>query len=192
MTKHRFDPLTQSLHWLVALLVITSYAIGVVREDLPKGDFRSWLLTVHMSLGMIVFALSIVRLMWRSITPAPTPIAGQSSSTRLAAKAGHALLYVAMFAVPVVGLLAAWIKGRTVGFFNLAILPTPFPVDKALGSQIEHLHTFAGHAMMLLAGGHALAAIAHQFWLKDGTLGRMLPVLSPRPAMPMTAVPVGE
>ena len=187
MTKHRFDPLTQTLHWLVALLVITSYAIGVVREELPKGDFRSWLLTVHMSLGMIVFALSVVRLMWRSITPAPRPVDGQSSGARLAAKAGHILLYGAMFAVPVAGLLGAWIKGRTVGFFNLAILPTPFPVDKSLGSQIEHLHTFAGHAMMLLAGGHAVAAIAHQVWLKDGTLGRMLPFLSARPAQVMPA-----
>ncbi len=182
MTSLRYDPLTQALHWIIAVAVVTAYAIGLVREDLPKGDFRTWLLTLHMSIGLLVAVLSVVRIGWRVGRTAPAPIAA-SPALQLAARAGHLALYVALFAVPAVGLLAAWIKGRTVGFFGLP-LPSPLAVDKPFAEQLEHLHAFVAHAMLLLAGGHAAIAIVHQFLLKDGTLARMLPFLDPAPNRP--------
>lgn len=179
MTPLRYDPLTQALHWVIAVAVVTAYAIGLVREDLPKGDFRNWLLTLHMSIGLLVAGLSVVRIGWRVGRASPAPIAG-APVLQLAARAGHLALYVALIAVPAVGLLAAWLKGRTVGFFGLP-LASPFAVDKPVAEQLEHLHGFVAHAMLLLAGGHAMVAIVHQFLLKDGTLARMLPFLDPAP-----------
>lgn len=182
MTRLRYDPLTQTLHWIIAAAVIAAYAIGLVREDLPKGDFRAWLLTLHMQIGLLVAALSVVRIGWRAAHPAPEPVAA-TPTLRLAVRLGHLALYVSLFAVPLVGLLAAWIKGRTVGVFGVAIA-SPFAVDKPLAENLEHLHEFVAHAMLLLAGGHAVVAIAHQFLLKDGTLARMLPFLDPTPTRP--------
>lgn len=182
MPPLRYDPLTQALHWIIAAAVVAAYAIGLIREDLPKGDFRTWLLTLHMSIGLLVAALSVVRIGWRATRMAPTPIAA-TPMLRLAVRAGHLALYVSLFAVPLVGLLAAWIKGRTVGLFGLP-LPSPFAVDKPMAEQLEHLHEFVAHAMLLLAGGHAVIAIVHQFFLKDGTLARMLPFLDPAPTHP--------
>ena len=179
--KHRYDPVTQSLHWVIAIAVVAAYVIGIVREDLPKNDFRAWLLTLHMSLGMVVMALSVLRIGWRQISPGPAPLPAKPVAT-LAAKAVHLALYVAMLSIPVIGLFAAWAKGRTVGFFDLAILPSPIAVDKPLAKSLEGLHEVAAHAMLLLAGLHAVAAIGHQWLLKDGTLGRMLPFLRATPA----------
>lgn len=182
MNSLRYDPLTQALHWIIAVAVVTAYAIGLVREDMPKGDFRNWLLTLHMSIGLLVAGLSVVRIGWRAGRTAPAPIPG-SPVLQLAARAGHLALYFALFAVPLLGLLAAWLKGRTVGFFGLP-LPSPLALDKPVGETFEHLHGFAAHAMLLLAGGHAAIAIVHQFLLKDGTLARMLPFLDPAPNRP--------
>lgn len=181
MTRLRHDPFTQALHWLIALAVVATYAIGLVREDLPKGDFRNWLLTLHMSLGLLVAGASVVRIAWRTVAPAPAP-QEMAPTFRLAAKAGHLMLYVALLAVPVLGLLAAWIKGRGIVVFDLVPLPSPFSVSKDLGHTLEELHGAAAHAMLILAGAHAVIAIAHQYVLKDGTLGRMLPFVSPQPS----------
>lgn len=178
MTRLRHDPLTQALHWLIALAVITTYAIGLIREDLPKGDFRTWLLSLHMSLGLLVAGASVIRIAWRSVAPTPAPVE-MAPALALAAKAGHLMLYVALLAVPVLGLLAAWIAGRNIVVFDLVALPSPFAVDKAMGHDLQELHGVAAHAMLLLAGAHAAIAIVHQFVLKDGTLGRMLPFLRP-------------
>lgn len=180
MTRLRHDPLTQSLHWIIALAVIVAYAIGLVREELPKGDFRAWLLGLHMSIGMLVIGLTVVRIAWRLATPAPAEVP-MAPPVRLAAKAGHLALYVALLALPAVGLLAAWIKGRNVVLFDLVPLPSPLAVDKPFGERLEGIHELAGHATMILAGLHAAAAIGHQWILRDGTLGRMLPfVAGPR------------
>lgn len=180
-TRIRHDAFTQSLHWLIVLGVVGSYAIGLAREGLPKTDFRAFLLQLHMWIGMLVMALSVVRIGWRSVAPKVASVQGMSRQTKLAAKLVHLGLYAAMLAIPVIGLVSAWIKGRTVGFFGLP-LPSPFAVDKALGGRIEDLHELAAHAMMALAGLHAAAAIGHQYILRDGTLGRMLPLVSATPS----------
>ena len=177
MTRIHHDPFTRAVHWVIALAVAAAYAVAVVREDLPKGDFRSFLLGLHMWIGMTVLALSIVRLVWRSAAPAVEPVPG-TPTIRLLAKAAHVALYAALLLLPVVGLLAAWGKGRSVTLFGLMPLLPPFPIDKDLGGRLEDLHGLAGHAVMILAGLHAAAAIVHQWVLKDGTLGRMLPFLA--------------
>jgi cytochrome b561 len=174
MTRTNHDPLTRTIHWIVAIAVAAAYAVAVVREELPKGDFRSFLLGLHMWIGMAVVALSVVRLVWRAAAPAVTPAPG-TPTTRLAAKAAHLALYAALILLPVVGLLAAWGKGRSVTLFGLMPLMLPISIDRETGGRLEDLHGLVGHAVMILAGLHAAAAIAHQWVLKDGTLGRMLP-----------------
>ena len=179
----RYDPFAMSLHWLIALLVITCYAVGIYREGLPKTDFRAWLLSFHMWLGMAVLILTVVRIGWRKIMPPPPHLPAPRMQT-LAAKAGHFALLLFTILLPVIGLLAAWLKARNVTFFGYFPLPSPFAVDKLLAGNLEHLHEFAAHGMMLLAGGHAMIAILHQYMLRDGTLGRMLPLASAEPRKP--------
>lgn len=179
MPIRRYDPITMSLHWIVALAVLAAYAIGLVREELPKGDFRAWLLTLHMSLGVLVLALTFVRVGWRMLTPAPTALASAPMAA-LAARLAHLALYAAMITIPLVGLLAAWTKGRVVGVFSAFIIPSPVALDTALAKTLEDAHGLAAHAFMILAAVHALAAIGHHLVLKDATLARMLPFVTPR------------
>jgi cytochrome b561 len=174
MTRSLHDPITRSIHWFIAIAVAAAYAIVLLREDLPKGDFRTFLLALHMWIGMAVLALSVVRLVWRGAAPAVEPAPG-TPLARLLAKAAHVALYLALLLLPVIGLLSAWGKGRPVTFFGLMPLLPPISIGRELGGELEDLHGLVGHAVMILAGLHAAAAIAHQWVLKDGTLGRMLP-----------------
>lgn len=179
MTEPRYDTLTRTLHWLIALLVVATYGIGLFRETLPKGDFRTALLALHMSVGLALLALMLPRLINRLLAPALPPVP-MAPSMALAAKLTHAGLYLLLLALPVVGLLAAWIKGRTVGFFGVP-LPSPFTVNRDMAHTLEEAHELLGHALMALAGLHAVAALYHHKVLKDGILVRMLPGRAAQP-----------
>lgn len=183
VSRQRYDALTQSLHWLIAVAVAAAYAIALVRDELPKGDLRTALLSLHMSVGLLVMALSVARIGWRLSSRAPDPLP-MPAPMAIAAKGAHLLLYLAMFAIPLIGLFAAWYKGRTVGFFAVLPLPSPVGIDKGIAELLEEAHEVAAHLMMLTAGLHAAAAIVHQYVMKDGTLGRMLPFVSAAPAAP--------
>lgn len=174
MTSARYDPASQAFHWVTALTVLAVYAVGLLREELPRGDFRSGLLSLHMSMGLLVFGLTALRLAWRAGHPAPPVLPGKPL-IRLGAKAAHLLLYAAMITIPLVGLASAWAKGTSVGFFGLLPVPSPIAIDKLFAERLEDLHGFAAHVLMAVAGLHALAAIGHHFILKDATLLRLLP-----------------
>lgn len=174
MTEQRYDPVAQMLHWLTLIAVIAAYAIGLYREGLPKTDFRAALMSLHMSVGLLVMALTIARLTWKVYSPNPAS-AVPSKGARVMAKLGHFALYATLLLIPMIGVAAAWAKGRDLSFFGLFPVPALFPPQKAWVSPLEKSHEVTAHAMMALAGLHALAALAHHYILKDGTLMRMLP-----------------
>ncbi len=169
----RHDFTTQALHWLVAVAIALAYGLALWRDELPKGDFRNVVTGLHMSAGVLVLALSAVRIAWRPFSRALPPVDGSPLMQALA-KAGHLALYVAMLAVPVVGMLMVWAKGRPVPFFGLSI-PAPFAIGSGLAKPLEEVHEVTANFMMIMAGLHAAAAIGHQVLLKDGTLARMVP-----------------
>ena len=76
MIIRRYDALSIALHWLVALVVIATYAIGLGREILPKGDVRTALLALQMSLSIMVFALTVMRIGWCGFRRCVEPLAG--------------------------------------------------------------------------------------------------------------------
>jgi cytochrome b561 len=172
-----YDPFSQVLHWVIAIAVVAAYVIGIVREDMPKNDLRAFLMSLHMSIGLLVITLSVVRMGWRGFVPAPTPVVSHSW-LMLGAKLGHLALYAALIVIPVIGLFAAWSKGRNIGFFNLFPIPSPIPVNMDRVKQLEEIHGLVANGLLIIAGVHAAAAIMHQFILKDGTLMRMLPSLA--------------
>ena len=173
MEARRYDPISQALHWMIAVIILATYLIGLVREEMPRGALRNDMLSYHMALGVLVFALTFVRIGWRSVHPAPPPVSS-SALMNVAAKGGHLALYLTMFAIPLIGLFSAWAAGRSVSFVGLFSLPALIAPSRGLVKILEEAHEISAHGMMALAGLHAAAAIVHQFVLRDGTLTRML------------------
>lgn len=148
----RHDSLTQILHWSIALLVVTAFVIAEVREDLPRGDMRTLLLGWHTLFGVTVFALTLVRLAWRPFATVPQPL-GQTWIDR-GARLAHIALYGLLVAVPVLGIVLMWARGRGIDVFWLFTLPSPWAADRALArtSRSRPQHRRRCHAA---AGGPA-------------------------------------
>jgi cytochrome b561 len=178
MSSLRHDPITQLLHWIVAAAVVAAFVLGLIFEDLPRGDVKTGLQNLHFSLGVLVLTVTAIRLAWRPFAGVP-PRIETSPLLDKAAKFAHLALYLGLVAVPLVGMVIVWARGRGIDVFGLVTLPSPLAVNRPLAKTLEGVHEFGANALMLLAFAHALAAIGHQFVLKDGTLGRMLPFLTP-------------
>ncbi|PWF45033.1 cytochrome b [Massilia glaciei] len=164
------------LHWLLALLVVAAFTLGLVMTDIPgftpsKLRFYSW----HKWLGVTILALAAARLLWRLAHKPPAYPAGMPRWQQNAASALHGLLYALLFAVPVSGYfytLAAGVPVVYLGLFELPVLIAPDPDLKAVLKQVHYWLTMT---LAACVGAHLAAALKHQFIDRDGVLKRMLP-----------------
>ena len=165
----RYQPVLVALHWLLALMIIGLLCLGFfVLADMPNTDPKKLdILVWHMSGGMFVLVLMILRVIirLRSARPA-TATSGSPMLDRLASIA-HASLYVIVFLIIATGWTTGWLIS---GVFqpNGGPLPDNFAV----------FPTFQAHAALatllaLLIAAHIAAAVYHQFVLKDGLFRRM-------------------
>jgi cytochrome b561 len=169
-----YDPLTQAIHWLSLIAIAIAFVIGVLLDDLPRGPAKTQLVNLHASLGVLVIALTAVRLGWRAFAATPPLLLGPAFM-RLAAKAMHLMLYAVILAVPIGGVLMMAAKGRSFDVFGLLAVPPLMATDRAFGESLEETHEFLSYLMLALIGLHSAAAVFHQVILKDGALTRMLP-----------------
>jgi cytochrome b561 len=166
----------QSLHWLILLLVLIQFAVGIYAKDLPVGIERLKLLTFHKSMGITVFALVILRLLWRFYTPPPKLPAGMNPLERLLAHASHVALYGLLLTLPLLGWLTSNASNLTVRWFYLFNLPNLTGADRDLAKLTKDLHDLGAWCLLALVCLHVAAAFWHEFARHDGVLRRMLPL----------------
>lgn len=175
----RYDRVTIALHWLVAVGIIGVGLGEWLREPLfARGSApRVFLGAIHQPLGLVVFALILLRIVWRLGHKAPALPANMAGWEVALAKLAHLALYAAMIAVPMVGIAAQFARNRGIdfGIFQIPV-PSGFAgTSKETASSIKGVHEFLGQAILLLAFAHAAAAIWHHHVRKDDVLTRMLP-----------------
>ena len=129
---------------------------------------------------MLVLVLALARIAWKFANgrnPAPVLM---PRPQRIAAAAGHGLLYVLILAQPLTGWLMSSAAGYPTGFFGLFEFPMLGAEDHGAHEFYEELHEALFGALATVAVLHALAALYHHVLLKDDTLRRMLPFARPR------------
>jgi len=87
----------------------------------------------------------------------------------------HYVLYAMLLMVPVTGILLQFSYGKGLPLYGVAEIPSPLAFDAKLASIMMEVHKFSGHALMILAAAHALAALVHHYVFSDRALVRMLP-----------------
>ena len=161
-----------TLHWLVAILIIAAFMMGVTMVDMSISPTKVKLFNYHKWLGVTVLALAAMRLIWRLMNAAPAMLP-MPAWQRFAAHGLHILLYFVMFAQP----LSGWIYSNAVGYpivyLGLVPLPTLVAKSKELAAFWLSVHQLLGNLLFVAVIIHVLAALKHQFFDKDGTLKRM-------------------
>ena len=96
----RWGAVSQTLHWLILLLLLVLCVVGLTMGDLPRTPKYFWVYTAHKSLGITVLVLVALRLAWRLYAGAPPPVPGTPRWQHAIATLTHVLLYGVMFAMP--------------------------------------------------------------------------------------------
>lgn len=167
------------LHWVLALALLGMLAVGTYMVDLPFSPTRLKLYNWHKWAGVTILALSVCRLVWRLMHPAPAlpqaTLAAMPAWQRMAHHGTHVALYALFFVVPLVGWAYSSAAGFPVVLFGVWPLPDFVSADKALADLIKPWHQITALTMAALVLMHVGAALKHQFINRDGLLQRMWP-----------------
>lgn len=167
--------IAQAFHWLVAVLVLAQFGIGLYAANLPVSLARLQWLSHHKSLGLGILALVLLRLAWRAANPPPASPAAMPHWERRAAAATHGLLYVLLVFAPFAGWLYASAAGLSVNWFGLFQVPDLVAKDRELAELFKALHIGLVALIALLLAAHVGAALRHAFVRRDDVMHRMLP-----------------
>jgi cytochrome b561 len=174
-TQESYGLVAVILHWLVALTVFGMFALGLWMVELTYYDplYRTapW---VHKSIGVLLFATVLLRVLWRQVNPRPRPLDGHSRAERLAAGAAHLLLYLLLFAVMISGYLISTADGKPIDVFGWFSVPATLTGIDNQEDIAGEIHLVLAIILVSLAGVHALAALKHHFIDRDRTLLRIL------------------
>jgi cytochrome b561 len=170
----RYDGFAIALHWLTVGLVLIQFALAETWELFARPT-RHVMIAAHMSFGILLTAIVLLRIVWR-LVPAHQIPSAVSGLVEFASKAVHYSLYAMLVAQGALGFALRWSGKEAMNFFGLQIAPMIPPASHATQELIGELHEWNGWAIVIVAAGHAAAALVHHFILRDRVLTRMLPL----------------
>ncbi|MBC3872383.1 cytochrome b [Undibacterium flavidum] len=171
----RYSTTSIVLHWLIALLIVATFAMGWYMTDLKISPTKLKLYSWHKWLGVSIFGLVALRLLIRLIKGAPAYPDTMQTWEKQLANAMHGMLYVLMITVPLSGYLYTYAAGFPVVYLGLIELPAFIDPHPEWKEGLKELHEMLTTGMLILVGLHFAAALKHHLINKDGILQRMLP-----------------
>ena len=178
----RYAPLQRIFHWLMALIILPLMAGGLligilgfngVTELLGAG-LRDTLYEYHKTFGLIVLVLMVARLFLRLELGRPAYDQPLPLWQILISSFVHYLMYLALFAMPILGWLATDASDFPVEFFGWN-LPQFIAKDAAMGEALYAAHEIVGWVLVGLVALHIGAALKHWLVDRDGVARRMTP-----------------
>lgn len=175
----KFSPLTIALHWVVGLTMIGLLAVGLYMEEFDAYG----LYPIHKSLGILIFLVVLVRVVWRIKNGWPVPLGDAPQWQLIVAKLVHWVLIIATVLMPISGMMMSGLGGHGLAVFGFELMatnPDPadpqkvLPINDGLSSLGHSMHGLLGNVLIGAVVLHVAGALKHHLLDKDGTLRRML------------------
>lgn len=171
----RYSGVAKTLHWLILALLIAQFIFAWTMPHIGRNTPVTTLISLHFTFGLVILAVAVVRLIWRITHREPPPEAGIPPWQTATARIVHWLLYVLLFAVPILGWINASYRGMPIVMFGLE-LPKLIATRAPGWGWTGDIHALiATYVMLGLVGLHVAAALYHYIVRRDRVLQRMLP-----------------
>jgi cytochrome b561 len=177
----QYGIIAQCLHWTAAVLVLLAWTLGILGDELPRGESQAFGLYVHTTAGLLVIALTVLRLVWRMLDPSPPAERTYYGKwlfadwIGLGATLAHLALFILLVAAPIAGIVLQFAHGDSLSVFGIVDIASPWPRNRPFAETVKEVHELLAHTLMAIAGLHAAAALVHHWVFGDRTLVRMLP-----------------
>jgi len=169
----RYDIVSIWLHWLTAGLIVALWLGAQIIDMFGRGNTAEmYMRSLHITLGAAMALVLVFRVLWR-LTGARRPSFDKDDLLERIARPTHHLLNILVAVAVVMGFLTVWMQGDNI--WNLFTVPAYDPNNLRLGRWMRGWHGVAANGILILAGLHAAAALAHHYLLRDDVLRRMLP-----------------
>ena len=161
--SNRYGKVSRMLHWTIAILFISLIPMGIFASMIPEDtEYRNAYYVVHKTIGVTVFLLVIVRLIWNRLSRRPSLDSALTSREEKLAHRAHNTLYFMMLAIPITGFMMTSYHGYETYFFFWEMQP--------LWEQSEIYQVWGGfhkyllpYLLYIVLGAHILGALKHQF-----------------------------
>ena len=169
--KSKYGLLSKLFHWLTAAGLIVQIPLGFYLVDLDFDQTRIDIENYHILFGLIIFYVTLIRLIFKLLTPAPDFKGSAFLGQKFIAKLNHLLLYLTLLTVTFSGILKKLFNGESLVVFFKKINLT---YNYELSEQFYSIHILANYALIGLITLHILAVLFHKFLLRENILKRIL------------------
>jgi cytochrome b561 len=164
----------KAFHWLIVGLLVTQYLIGWLMPDIHRGMQPGTAMMFHISIGVLILALTALRFAWRLTHPV-APESALPAWQRLSSEAVHWLLYLLVLLTTLSGWYFASMRGWTIRLFGLVDLPMLTAANAPIARTLGRWHETLEWTLLVAVGLHVAAALVHLFIYRDRVMARMLP-----------------
>ena len=170
-TITEYGIISKVLHWLSAIILFIQIPLGFYLVDLDFGEQRITIEDLHVTLGLIIFYIIIIRLINNIFNSTPKLDPSIFKGQKFLAKMNHILLYIAILSITISGILKKLFNGET-----LTIIFKEIQINEnfELADQFYDIHIFSNYTILVLIGIHVMAVIVHRLFFKDNLLKKML------------------
>ena len=170
-TLTEYGLISKFLHWVSAILLCAQIPLGFYLVDLDFGPERLDIENVHVIVGLSLFYIVILRLLYKMFNPTPRLQPSIFKGQKFLAKLNHVLLYVTILSITSSGILKKLFDGETLIIFFKEI---EIQENFELTELFYDIHVFSNYLIILLIIIHVMAVTIHKLFFNDNLLKKML------------------
>ena len=169
-TLTEYGLISKLLHWISAILLFIQIPLGFYLVDLDFGPERLTVEYIHVTVGLSVFYLVILRLVYKIFNPTPRLEPSVFKGQKFLAKLNHVMLYVTILSITISGILKKLFNGETL---TIIFKKIKIQDNFELGELFYDIHVISNYVLIVLIIIHILAVITHKLFFNDNLLKRM-------------------
>jgi cytochrome b561 len=169
-TLTEYGLISKLLHWISAILLFIQIPLGFYLVDLDFGPERLTVEDIHVTMGLSIFYLVILRLLYKIFNPTPKLEPSVFKGQKFLAKLNHVMLYVTILSITISGILKKLFNGETL---TIIFKKIKIQDNFELGELFYDIHVISNYILIVLIIIHILAVITHKLFFNDNLLKRM-------------------
>ena len=170
-TITEYGTFSKIFHWLSAALLIVQIPLGFYLVDMDFSEVRLTVESLHVTLGISIFYLTILRLTYKTLNPTPPLQKSIFTGQKLIAKLNHYLLYISILIITISGALKKLYNGEELDIFFLKL---EIKDNFELADIFYEIHIIGNFTLIGLITLHISAVIIHKLFFKENLLKRIL------------------